>query len=134
MKYTDIISNILVLLLSNTIIAHICILSYCENLETKMKRHRSKIKNDEWARKGQRWRANSMAEEIVRVANENEVYTIPFQFNTPSLEKNLDREPFRSKHFIRATNICVVCSVLIFIILICMWMWIYFETSCHGVG
>ena len=101
-----------------------------------MKRHRSKIKNDEWARTRQRWRANSMAEEIVRVANENEVYTIPFQFNTPSLEtiKNLDKEPFRSKHFIRATNICVVCSVLIFIILICMWMWIYFETSCHGVG
>ena len=97
-----------------------------------MNSHRSTIKNDDWARKRQRWQAKDSMEEILRVANENEVYPIPFQFNTPLLEKNLDREQFRSKHFIWATNICVVCSVLIFIILLSVW--IYFETTCHGVG
>ena len=99
-----------------------------------MKRQRSTIKNNERARRRQRWRAKDNMDEIVRVAGENEVYPVPFQFNTTSLETNLDREQFRSKRFIWARNICVVCSVLIFIILICMWMWIYFETSCHGVG
>ena len=70
--------------------------------------------------------------EIVRVAGENEVYPVPLQFNTTSLETNLDREQFRSKHFIWATNICVVCTILIFIIL--SFVLIYFETICHGVG
>ena len=40
-------------------------------------------------RKRQRWQAKDIMEEIVRMANENEVYPSPFQFNEPSLEKNL---------------------------------------------
>ena len=78
------------------------------------------------------FRSKENMEEIVRAANENERYPIPFQFNTHSLEINLDREQFRSKHFIWATNICVLCTILIFIILIAVC--IYFETICHGVG
>ena len=97
-----------------------------------MKRHRSTIKNDKWARKRQRGQAKDRMEEIVRAADENEVYPVPFQFNTSSLETNLDREQFRSKHFILATNICVICSVLILIILISVW--IHYETLLHGVG
>ena len=97
-----------------------------------MNRRRSTLKNDQWARKRQRWQAKDSMDEIVRVANENEVYPVPFQFHETILEENLDREQFRSKHFIWATNICVVCSVLIFIILISVW--IYFETACHDVG
>ena len=112
--------------------ANIMANNYCENLETKVKRHRSIIKNDEWVRKNQRWQAKENMAQIVRVANENERYPIPFQFNTDYLEKNLDREQFRSKHFIWATNICVVCTILIFIIL--SFVLIYFETICHGVG
>ena len=112
--------------------ANIMANNYCENLETKVKRHRSIIKNDEWVRKSQRWQAKENMEEIVRAANENERYPIPFQFNTHSLEINLDREQFMSKHFKWATNICVLCTILIFIILI--FVCIYFETICHGVG
>ena len=112
--------------------ANIMANNYCENLETKVKRHRSIIKNDEWVRKSQRSQAKENMEEIVRAANENERYPIPFQFNTHSLEINLNREQFRSKHFILATNICVLCTILIFIILI--FVCIYFETICHGVG
>ena len=97
-----------------------------------MKRHRSTIKNDQWARKRQRGQAKDAMEEIVRVADKNEVYSVPFQFNTSSLETNLDREQFRSKHFILATDICVICSVLIFIILISVW--IHLETLTHRVG
>ena len=122
------------LLLPNTITLHLCILTYCENLKTKMKRNRSTIKNDQWARKRQRWQAKDSMEEIVRVANKNEVYPVPFQFNASSLETNLDREQFRSKHFILATNICFVCSVLIFIILLCVWIYLETVYDCHGMG
>ena len=73
-------------------------------------------------------------EEIVRVANKNEVYPVPFQFNASSLETNLDREQFRSKHFIWATNICFVCSVLIFIILLAVWIYLETVSDCHGMG
>ena len=114
--------------------ANITANNYCENLETKVKRHRSIIKNDEWVRKGQRWQAKENMEEIVRAANENERYPIPFQFNTHSLEINLDREQFRSKHFIWATNICFVCSVLIFIILLAVWIYLETVSDCHGMG
>ena len=99
-----------------------------------MKRHRSTIKNNERARRRQRWRAKDNMDEIVRVAGENEVYPVPFQFNTTSLETNLDREQFRSKRFIWARNICVVCSVLIFLILLSVWIYLETTYECHGIG
>ena len=99
-----------------------------------MKLHRSTIKNDQWARKRQLWQAKDSADEIVRVANENEVYPVPFQFHTSILEKHLDREQFRSKHFIWARNICCVCSVLIFIILLSVWIYLEAVYDCHGMG
>ena len=99
-----------------------------------MKRNRSTIKNDQWARKRQRWQAKDSMEEIVRVANENEIYPVPFQFNATSLEINLDREQFRSKRFIWATRICFICSVLIFIILLAVWIYLEIVSDCHGMG
>ena len=99
-----------------------------------MKRNRSTIKNDQWAKKRQRWQAKDSMEEIVRVANENEVYPVPFQFNTTSLETNLDREQFRSKRFIWASRICFVCSVLIFLILLIVWIYLETTYECHGIG
>ena len=102
------------------------------NLKTEMNRQRLTVQTNPWARKRQSWQEKDNIEETVTLANGNENYPFAFQFTTSLVEENLDRKQFRSNHFLRATNVCVVCSVLIFIILIALWM--YFETICNGVG
>ena len=102
------------------------------NLKTEMNRHRSTIKTNPWTRKRQSWQEKDNMKETVTLANGKEIYPFAFQFTTSLVEENLDRKQFRSNHFSCLTNICVVCSVLIFIILIALWM--YFETICYGVS
>ena len=102
------------------------------NLKTKMIRQRSTFKKHQLARKRQRLQEKRNMDELVNLANGNENFPYAFQFNTSLVEKDLERKQFRSKQFLWATNICVVCSILIFIILIALWM--YFETICYGVS
>ena len=101
------------------------------NLKTKMNRQRSTVTKKRWARNRKSWQEKDNMEEISTLENENENYPFTFHFTTSFVEKNLDRKQFRSKHFLWATNICVVSSIVIFIILIALWM--YFETICYGV-
>ena len=102
------------------------------NLKTEMNRQRSTVNRNPWTRKRQGWQEKDNIKETVTLANGNENYPFAFQFTTSLVEKNLDRKQFRSNHFLWATNTCVVCSVLIFIILIAFWM--YYETMCYGVS
>ena len=102
------------------------------NLKTEMNRQRLTVKTNPWARKRVSWQIKDNIQETVTLENGNENYPFAFQLTTSLVEENLDRKQFRSNHFLRATNVCVVCSVLIFIILIALWM--YFETICYGVS
>ena len=99
-----------------------------ENLKTEM----NEMNRQRWSRKRQIWQEKDNMKETVTLANGNENNPFTFQFTTSLVEESLDRKEFRSNHFLWATNICVVCSVLIFIILIALWM--YFETVCYGVS
>ena len=99
-----------------------------ENLKTEM----NEMNRQRWSRKRQIWQEKDNMKETVTLANGNENNLFTFQFTTSLVEEKLGRKQFRSNHFLWATNICVVCSVLIFIILIALWM--YFETICYGVS
>ena len=102
------------------------------NLKTEMNGQRSSVRNNQWSRKRQSWHEKDNMKKTVTFANENEKNLFAFQFTTSLVEEKLGTKQFRSNHFSWATNICVVCSVLIFIILIALWM--YFETICYGVN
>ena len=102
------------------------------NLKTEMNRQRSTVSNNQWSRKRQSWHEKDNMKETVTLSNGNENNPFTFQFTASLVEENLERKQFRSNHFLWATNICVVCSILIFIILIALWM--YFETICYGVS
>ena len=99
-----------------------------ENLKTEM----NEMNRQRWSRKRQIWQEKDNMKETVTLANGNENNPFAFQFTTSLVEENLDRKRFRFNHFLWATNICVACSVLIFIILIALWM--YFETINYGIS
>ena len=70
-------------------------------------------------------------EEFVKVANQNEKYPANVTPSTTDFQNIVNRKDFRSKLDDRAETICLLSTIIVVILLICIW--IFFEIEEAGV-